>query len=329
MQKQFGQSTEVILPNPNGNTINTTMLGSSRINLHTNNNRLGVSESTNIMYLPGMKSHQEPDFTNVSESVVVAAQQPTIADSFLSPLFSAAARGGAPAAAAAASTVSITPSTAASSQIERDRQFAIQLQSGEDTRARAEAAATPAQSQINVYAAMDNGGGKMGSQQQPCIYLDGREPTPPSTGVSHLTAGTATQAMGGRIMDAASSLLPSFNASASRNATERAAARTNNAMLSLDNMVTYNNKKMHNDKRKSELSTPEKEERNEAKMRKKKYLKPLQLADEKEVTAKMRQLVGPGEPTLSQTPLKSAPNTLLTRLKNAWSDDDSSSDEEE
>ncbi len=98
MQKQFGQSTEVILPNPNGNTIITTMLGSSRINLHTNNNRLGVSESTNIMYLPGMKSHQEPDFTNVSESVVVAAQQPTIADSFLSPLFSAAARGGAAAA---------------------------------------------------------------------------------------------------------------------------------------------------------------------------------------------------------------------------------------
>ena len=73
----------------------------------------------------------------------------------------------------------------------------------------------------------------------------------------------------------------------------------------------------------------EKEERKEAKMRKKKYLKPLQLADEKEVTAKMRQLVGPGEPTLSQTPLKSTPNTLLTRLKNAWSDDDSSSDEEE
>ena len=96
MQKQFGQSTEVILPN--GNTINTTMLGSSRMSLHTNNNRLGVSESTNIIYLPGMKSHQEPDFTNVSESVVVAAQQPTIADSFLSPLFSAAARGGAAAA---------------------------------------------------------------------------------------------------------------------------------------------------------------------------------------------------------------------------------------
>jgi hypothetical protein len=294
------------------------------MNLHTNNNRLGVSESTNNMYLPGMKNHQEPDLTNVSGSFLAAAQEPTIADSFLSPLFSAAAHGGAPAAAAA-----ITPSTAASSHIERDRQFAIQLQSGEDTRARAEAAATPAQSQINVYAAMDNGGGKMGSQQQPCIYLDGREPTPPSTGVSHLTAGTVTQAMGGRMMDAASSLLPSFNASASRNATERAAARTNNAMLSLDNMVTYNNKKMHNDKRKSELSTPEKEERKEAKMRKKKYLKPLQLADEKEVTAKMRQLVGPGEPTLSQTPLKSTPNTLLTRLKNAWSDDDSSSDEEE
>lgn len=165
-----------------------------------------------------MKNHQEPDFTNVSDSFLEAAQQPTIADSFLSPFFVAAARGCAPPAAAAASTVSITPSTAASSQIERDRQYAIQLQSGEDTRARAEAAATQAQSQINAYAAMDNGGGKMGSQQQPCIYLDGREPTPPSTSVSHLTAGTAMQAMGGRIMDAASSLLPSFNASSSRTA---------------------------------------------------------------------------------------------------------------
>ena len=143
MQNELDQSTESVTL-PNGNIINTTMLGSGRMNLHTNNNRLGVSESTNNMYLSGMKNHQEPDFTNVSV------------------------------------LLSITPSTAASSQIERDRQFAIQLQSGEDTRARAEAAATPAQSQINAYAAMDNGGGKMGSQQQPCIYLDGR--------------GTATQA---------------------------------------------------------------------------------------------------------------------------------------
>ena len=195
MQNELGQSTESVTL-PNGNIINTTMLGSGRMNLHTNNNRLGVSESTNNMYLPRMKNHQEPDFTHV--------------DSFLSPFFVAAARGGAPPAAAVASTVSITPSTAASSRIERDRQFAIQLQSGEDTRARAEAAATPAQSQINAYAAMDNGGGKMGSQQQPSIYLDGREPTPPSTSVSHLTAGTATQAMRGRIMDPSMHHLPAL-----------------------------------------------------------------------------------------------------------------------
>lgn len=65
MQNELDQSTESVTL-PNGNIINTTMLGSGRMNLHTNNNRLGVSESTNIMYLPGMKSHQEPDFTNVS-----------------------------------------------------------------------------------------------------------------------------------------------------------------------------------------------------------------------------------------------------------------------
>jgi hypothetical protein len=80
-------------------------------------------------------------------------------------------------------------------------------------------------------------------------------------------------------------------------------------------MVTYNNKKMHNDKRKSELSTPEKVERKESKMRKNKYLKPLQLADDKEVITKMRQMFGPAELTLSQTPLKSTPNKLMTTLK--------------
>eukprot|EP00985_Skeletonema_marinoi_P027089 scaffold21708_cov80-Skeletonema_marinoi.AAC.1 len=43
MQMEFGQSTEVTLPG--GQTINTTMLGSWRVNLHTNNNHLGASQS--------------------------------------------------------------------------------------------------------------------------------------------------------------------------------------------------------------------------------------------------------------------------------------------
>jgi len=92
MQKEFGQSTEVTLPC--GQTINTTMLGSWRVNLHTNNNHLGASQSTNNIYHPGMANHQEPDFTTVTDSFFEASQQPTVATSFLSPFITSATGGG-------------------------------------------------------------------------------------------------------------------------------------------------------------------------------------------------------------------------------------------
>jgi hypothetical protein len=348
MQKEFGQSTEVTLPG--GQTINTTMLGSGRMNLHTNNNHLRASQSTNNMYLPGMANHQEPDFTTVTDSFIEASQQPTVANSFLSPFIMSATGGGgaivpapaaaASAAAATASTASFTPSTtapsAATAQIEWDRQFALHLetsQSGYNPVARAAAAATPAQSHVNPYAAMHNGGGKMGSHPQHGI-IDLVDDTPPShvdrqpsTSVSHLTIGTATQMKGGGRMDAASALLPSFNASSSsRNIEERKAAREINSMVTLETLITYNNSQLHTHKKKSELSTPEKKDRKVAKRRKKKVLGPLELEENsKKVTAAMRPLPGPGEATLSQTPCKASPETLLTRLEEMC-DSDSDSD---
>jgi len=58
-----------------------------------------------------------------------------------------------------------------------------------------------------------------------------------ATSVSHLTIGTATQMKGGR-MDAASALLPSFNASSSsRNIEEQKAARDTNGVVTLDSLV--------------------------------------------------------------------------------------------
>eukprot|EP00985_Skeletonema_marinoi_P034225 scaffold43483_cov110-Skeletonema_marinoi.AAC.1 len=58
------------------------MLGSWRVNLHTNNNHLGASQSTNNIYHPGMANHQEPDFTTVTDSFFEASQQPTVAPPF-------------------------------------------------------------------------------------------------------------------------------------------------------------------------------------------------------------------------------------------------------
>ena len=72
MQKQFGNSTEVTLPN--GDRINTRQLGASRVNLHTNNNRLGASTSTVGQYLPGMQNHQQPDLSNPTQNFMTAAR---------------------------------------------------------------------------------------------------------------------------------------------------------------------------------------------------------------------------------------------------------------
>jgi len=87
-------------------------------------------------------------------------------------------------------------------------------------------------------------------------------------------------------------------------------------MVTLDTLITYNNSQLHIHKKKTELSTPEKKDRKVAKRRKKKVLGPLELEENsKKVTAAMRQLPGPGEATLSQTPCKASPETLLTRLE--------------
>ncbi len=50
LQQQCGTSTTV--KPPNGQVINTTALGANNMNLHTNNNRLGVAQTTVGQYLP-------------------------------------------------------------------------------------------------------------------------------------------------------------------------------------------------------------------------------------------------------------------------------------
>ena len=98
MQKNFGQSRVDIVTLPNGNQVDNQVdcrnLGATRANLHTNNNRLQEVTSTAGMYLPGMIDHQHPDFSNPTQDYFIAAsQKPSIADTFLSPIFDSVLAG--------------------------------------------------------------------------------------------------------------------------------------------------------------------------------------------------------------------------------------------
>lgn len=103
LQGQFGQSTEVTLPG--GQRLDTRMLGTDRVNMHSNNNRLGAATSTAGLYLPGMVDHQRPSYESVSEKFLQASKEPPIVNAFLGPFFGelddAAAATSQPAAAGA------------------------------------------------------------------------------------------------------------------------------------------------------------------------------------------------------------------------------------
>lgn len=88
------------------------------------------------------------------------------------------------------------------------------------------------------------------------------------------------------------------------------------ASQTLSIMTKYNNKRLHNDKDLSALTTPEKKERGRA-IRFKKMLREEKNKPIDELSSRMEELVASGERPLSQGPLENAPETLLVRLKNA------------
>ena len=346
MQKQFGNSTVVTLPN--GDRINTRQLGASRVNLHTNNNRLGTSTSTVGQYLPGMQNHQQPDLSNPTQNFMTAAQQPSAANAFLGPLFAtasaAATAASMPAAAAASSAAAAAPaSTVAATQDNRQQVMSDELFARRLAR----------EEEVQKYESMDNGGGKMGptGTQQDYICLDGCTPSPPLTTnqpsvVSTLSSGAVSgRGRTGRDQSAAGSLLSPFGASSSadnsrgsslsntiRNAKQRDEARNNNAHETLQNLENHNNARMTSWKSREERTSEEKEkeERKKAKRRNKRVIEPLQnmrVENPSSFTRIMSSVVAPGEQTLSQTPLKASPQKLINRLENALAED-SSSDED-
>ena len=360
-KKQFGHSTEVTLPN--GSTINTRQLGAPGMNLHTHNNRLGVSASTAGQFLPGMRNHQQPDLDNPTQDFMTAAQQPSIANAFLGPLFTAAstaasmpsssAAAAAPSAAAAAPSASNMAGTQdISQQVMSDAEYARQLDR---------------EQQLQKYASMPNGGGKMpAGTQQDITYLDGTTPPPLLTTsrppvVSTLSSGGAVSSRGqtgtGRDPSAAESLFSPFGASSStsnssgsgasssndnsrgsslsnttRSAEEREEARNNNAYATLQNVEKYNTVRLTNWKSKQERTADEKKARVDAKRLKETVIVPLRNMRKEnpaDFTNIMSSVVAPGEQTLSQTPLKISPQKLLGRLQNALAEDSSSDEDEE
>ncbi len=351
VKKQFGHSTEVTLPN--GSRINTRQLGVPGMNIHTNNNRLGASASTAGQYLPGMQNHQQPDLNNPTQDFVTAAQQPSIANAFLGPLFTAASTAASSSAAAAAPSAANMAGMQDIShqQVMSDAAYARQLDR---------------EQQLQKYASMPNGGGKMpAGTQQDITYLDGLTPSPlPTTNrppvVSTLSSGAVPgrgQTGTGRDPSAAESLFSPFGASSStsnssgsgasssngnsrssslsnttRSAEEREEARNNNAYATLQNVENYNTLRFTNWKSKQERTAEEKKARVDAKRLRETVIVPLRNMREEnpaDFTNIMSSVVAPGEQTLSQTPLKTSPQKLLGRLQNALAGDSSSDEDEE
>ncbi len=108
-------------------------------------------------------------------------------------------------------------------------------------------------------------------------------------------------------------------------ANEARQLRQNNSIQTFDTLKKYNSKKLHNDKDRNDLTTPQKNERKIAKKRKV-LLKEIGKKDVAELTDFMQELVASGERPLSQGPLETSPNTTLVRLERAHQDDSDESD---
>jgi hypothetical protein len=97
---------------------------------------------------------------------------------------------------------------------------------------------------------------------------------------------------------------------------------------SLNIIKKYNSKKLHNNKVRAQLTTPQKAKRADAKKRKT-MLKECADIDDNEFCDLFGQLVASGDRTLSAGPLSTMPNTTLVRLGNATRQDSDNDDKEE
>ena len=141
------------------------------------------------------------------------------------------------------------------------------------------------------------------------ICLDGTTPKSPQFGINLPSTTISTLSTGGTgvasqqcglatssaVAASASTLLPSFNASApTRNVKQREEAMKNNAHLSLQNLEKANNLNRQRFKDKLTITTPERERSKVAKKNKKEILGPLKAmskSDEDEFVDIMASVV--------------------------------------
>jgi len=103
----------------------------------------------------------------------------------------------------------------------------------------------------------------------------------------------------------------------------------------LQNLEKDNNLNRQCFKDKTTMTTPERKRSKAAKKNKKEILGPLKAMSKKDEDGFvdiMASVIAPGEQSLSQTPLKTTPNTTIRRLRNAMesdSDDEDDKDSEE
>jgi len=201
-------------------------LGATRANLHTNNNRLQAATSTTGMYFPGMIDHQTPYFRNTTQDFIAASQKPSITDTLLSPIFASVLAGS------------------------------REQESSDSGNASLLLVDTSPQQQISKAIPMNLHPWKMAEArwglnlQENQSSIDGTGPKSPQVGINHqpsttistLSSGTgvASQhkssglATSSAVAAAASTLLPSFNATApTKNAKQREEAVKNKITFEL------------------------------------------------------------------------------------------------
>ena len=110
--------------------------------------------------------------------------------------------------------------------------------------------------------------------------------------------------------------------------TKKQSGETMQERESLNIIKKYNSKKLHNNKVRAQLTTPQKAERSDAKKRKT-MLKECAAMDDNELSDLFGELVASGDRTLSAGPLSTTPNTTLVRLENATRQDTDDDDKKE
>jgi hypothetical protein len=339
MQNRFGRQTTVTLPG--GQQFDTNFI-TANSDAHVRNNRIAGASNANsgtAQLPPGMTDRLNPDYSTLSEPFCQAAKNPNnfsaAVDSFRNSFMNQPNMHSTSAVSASTAAASAAP---ASNAVMDSSYFDFVMT--EDEQAQFAMQDSLESFEQNKYARLEDHGGKMPAQKQPDLVdlcNDGNTPVPnridpvqhPST---MSTIGTTYQLSS---TQEGSALLSSFNAAgeqgmqrtSSSSAVDKQKRRRNNALEGFAKIEKINSSHMHNHKDPKSLTKTEKAQRKAAKKRKKQILE-LKKQGPDHIEDAMRDMIGPGDITLSQGVLDASPNTMIFRYDNTWKSDSESEEED-